>query len=94
MVVKNGKRRFSEIMNSIMEKALNPMTNYHFPIPVLLILGEKDKTGNIVKSMKNWPKKDKNDILKIVPNAGHNANMDSPEYVNRLIVDYLTNIKL
>ena len=55
---------------------------------------KKDKTGNIVKSMKNWPKRDKNDILKIVPNAGHNANMDSPEYVNRLIVDYLTNIKL
>ena len=89
-----GKRRFSEIMNSIMDKALNPLPNYCFPIPVLLILGEKDKTGNIVKSMTNWPKKDKNAILKIVPNAGHNANMDSPEYVNRLIVDYLTNIKL
>ena len=40
--------------------------------------------------MTNWPKKDKNAILKIVPKAGHNANMDSPEHVNRLIVDYLT----
>ena len=94
MVVKNGKRRFSEIDEFNNGKGSQPYNNYHFPIPVLLILGEKDKTGNIVKSMKNWPKKDKNDILKIVPNAGHNANMDSPEYVNRLIVDYLTNIKL
>ena len=38
-----GKRRFSEIMNSIMEKALNPLPNYRFPIPVLLILGERTK---------------------------------------------------
>jgi len=84
-----GKKRLLEIMGSIMNKALNASPNYRFPIPVLLILGEKDKTGNIVKAMTNWPKKDKNAILKIVPNAGHVANMDSPELVNQFILDYL-----
>ncbi|MBY7141868.1 alpha/beta hydrolase [Virgibacillus sp. NKC19-3] len=84
-----GKKRFLEIMNSMMGKAFDDSPNYRFPFPVLLILGKKDKTGNIIKSMTNWPKKDKNGVLKTVPNAGHNANMDSPEFVNQFILDYL-----
>lgn len=83
-----GKQRFLDVMQTL-RFALRHEPQYTFPIPILLVLGEKDKTGNIVKAMSDWPRKDHNAILKRIPNAGHNANMDQPDLVNRHIVDYL-----
>ncbi|MFC6331008.1 alpha/beta fold hydrolase [Paenibacillus septentrionalis] len=83
-----GKQRFVDVMKTL-RIALRHDPQYTFPIPVLLILGEKDKTGNIVKAMSGWPRKDRNAVLKLIPNAGHNANMDNPDLVNRHIINYL-----
>ena len=59
--------------------------------PVLLLLGEKDKTGKVVRYNKEWASKT-GYPLKIIPGAAHNANVDKPEEVNACIHDFLSGI--
>lgn len=59
------------------------------PCPVLLILGEKDKTGKVVQYNKAWTKQT-GYPLKIINDAAHNANVDKPMEVNACIQDFLS----
>lgn len=59
------------------------------PCPVLLILGEKDKTGKVVQYNKAWTKQT-GYPLKIISDAAHNANVDKPDEVNACICDFLS----
>ena len=59
------------------------------PCPVLLILGEKDKTGKVVQYNKAWTKKT-GYPLKIIAGAAHNVNVDKPAEVNACIHDFLS----
>lgn len=62
---------------------------FKFKVPVLLICGSDDKTGNIKKIAEPWAKSDSNCTLYFIPNAGHNSNQDNPEMVNTLIINFL-----
>ena len=57
---------------------------YAIPCPALLICGEKDRAGSCVRYNKAWHKKSGIPI-EWIQGAGHNANTDAPETVNRLI---------
>ena len=57
--------------------------------PVLLILGEKDKTGKVVQYNKAWTEQT-GYPLKIIGGAAHNANVDQPQEVNACIHDFLS----
>jgi pimeloyl-ACP methyl ester carboxylesterase len=56
----------------------------HITCPVLILVGESDKTGKVIAYCKAWhivtgyP-------LQIIQNAAHNANYDNPDTVNTLI---------
>ena len=58
------------------------------PCPVLLILGEKDRTGKVVQYNKAWAQQT-GYPLKIIKGAAHNVNVDMPEKVNACIRDFL-----
>ena len=58
------------------------------PCPVLLILGEKDKTGKVVQYNKAWTEKT-GYPLKVIRNAAHNVNVDRPEEVNACIQEFI-----
>ena len=60
------------------------------PCPVLLILGEKDKTGKVVHYNKEWTKRT-GYPLKVISGAAHNVNVDKPEEVNEIILTFLKN---
>ena len=62
------------------------------PCPVLLILGEKDKTGKVVQYNKAWTKKT-GYPLKVISDAAHNVNVDKPEEVNACISYFLLLLK-
>ncbi|MCL1993864.1 MAG: alpha/beta hydrolase [Spirochaetes bacterium] len=85
---KIGKKRFIEIIMSLFD-CLHGNDEYRFSVPVLLICGADDKTGNIKKTMAAWAKIDGNCTLFIIPNAGHNSNQDNPEDVNNIILTFL-----
>ena len=61
--------------------------------PILLIVGEQDKTGKVKQYNKAWSK-DINVPITWIPNAGHNSNDDQPALVNESIVEFLEKIAL
>ena len=68
--------------------AIEARLPYALRCPALLICGEKDRAGSCVRYNKAWHKKTRIPIAWI-PGAGHNANTDAPEQVNRLIEDFV-----
>lgn len=61
---------------------------YAIPCPALLICGKKDRAGSTLRYNKAWHKETCIPIL-WVENAGHNANTDCPDLVNRAIEEFL-----
>lgn len=58
------------------------------PCPVLLLVGEKDKTGKVKDYNKIWAKETGYRLAE-VPNAAHNANVDNPNEVNSQVARFL-----
>lgn len=64
----------------------------NFRCPVLLVVGEHDKIGYVKKynelwhSIKGYP-------LTIIPNAAHNSNYDNYEEFNKIVDDFLKDIR-
>ncbi|MEZ4641433.1 MAG: alpha/beta hydrolase [Chloroflexota bacterium] len=58
-------------------------------VPLLLIHGDQDQTGTIKRDMPIWATWEKEATFHIIPNAGHNANQDNPEFTNRVILEFL-----
>jgi len=57
--------------------------------PLLLILGDKDRTGNIRKAMLLWARQEPNCRLVIIPNAKHAPNLDAPEVFHNELMEFL-----
>ena len=56
--------------------------------PLLLLVGDQDKTGNIRKVMPVWAKHDGVELV-IIPNAKHAANLDQPEIFHDHLLRFL-----
>lgn len=63
--------------------------DYKITQPLLLIRGDHDNLGNFKKIMPRWAKRDPNSRYITVPNAGHGANQDNPQFVNEVLLDFL-----
>lgn len=62
--------------------------DYKITQPLLLMIGDKEATGNIRKAMPLWAKHDGVDLV-VIPNAKHAANLDQLEVFHRLLLDFL-----
>ena len=76
----HGMRMLAEAMEADLPYALR--------CPALLICGEKDRAGSCVRYNRAWHRNTGIPIAWIA-GAGHNANTDAPETVNRLIEDFV-----
>ncbi len=56
--------------------------------PVLILLGERDKTGKVRQYCEAWAEKT-GFSLQIIKNAAHNANVDNPTDVNKAIERFM-----
>lgn len=56
--------------------------------PVLILLGERDRTGKVKQYCNAWAKKTGFPLV-LIKNAAHNANCDNPEDVNKAIEEFL-----
>ncbi len=63
--------------------------DYMINKPLLLILGDLDRTGNIRKAMPLWARQEPNCRLVIFPNAKHSPNLDAPEAFHNEIMGFL-----
>ena len=64
---------------------------YRIDCPALLICGEKDRAGSTRRYNRAWHEKTGLPI-EWVREAGHNANTDAPELVNRLIRSFVEHL--
>ncbi|PKM72732.1 MAG: alpha/beta hydrolase [Firmicutes bacterium HGW-Firmicutes-16] len=60
----------------------------NFNFPVLILLGEYDKTGKVAQYSKAWAKKE-GYPLHIIKNASHFSNGDNPDSVNGEISEFV-----
>ena len=65
------------------------MPGQTFDLPMLLIHGDNDKTGTIRRDMPQWAQWEKDATYQVIPDAGHNANQDNPDFTNQLMLDFL-----
>lgn len=72
----------------ILAQAIEAQPDYPIPCPVLLLCGEKDAAGSAKRYNRRWAELDGHRLVWI-KGAGHNANTDAPETVNRLIEEFL-----
>lgn len=57
--------------------------------PFLLTHGEHDRAGNIAKTAPGWAEREPDCRYEVIPDAGHNANQDNPEFFNRVLLEFL-----
>ena len=62
--------------------------DYKITQPLLLMMGEKEATGNIRKAMPVWAEHEGVELV-IIPNAKHAANLDQPELFHKHLLDFL-----
>ena len=84
-----GKREYCHLMQIAYDEFLKDNCDLNIHCPVLLTYGEKDKVGKVQVYNKMWA--DETGLpLKVVENAGHNANVDNPAEMNHIIEEWLS----
>jgi pimeloyl-ACP methyl ester carboxylesterase len=66
---------------------LDPDPAYRTPVPLLLIRGARDRTGNIATAMPRWAAAE-GVAEHVIAGAGHLANLDAPDDVNAVLLRF------
>lgn len=66
---------------------------YDIDCPALLICGEKDHAGDVKAFNRKWTAGEGIPLV-WVPGAGHNANVDAPDFVNAQIESFIADLDL
>jgi pimeloyl-ACP methyl ester carboxylesterase len=85
-----SKSEFLEIWRATTE-FVAPDSDYRTELPLLLLRGAKDRTGNIATSMSQWA------IVEgvaevVIPDGGHVVTLDAPEPVNAALVAFVRHL--
>lgn len=72
-----------------MMRGLHPEPGYRITQPLLLTHGDQDHTGNVRRVAPIWARREPNCQYVIIPNAAHCAQLDNPEFYNRVLLDFL-----
>lgn len=81
------KEVFLDVMRAT-ASFVEPDPSYRTPVPLGLVVGAEDRTGNIVTAMRAWAAAD-GVRLRDIPGAGHVAMADAPDAVSAAILDIL-----
>ena len=76
----------------LLAEAMEADLPYAIDCPAILICGEKDGAGSAKSYNRRWAKREGIPIFWI-RDAGHNANTDKPEEVNRIIRDFARSLQ-
>lgn len=90
-----GKQEFCDLSDHgyrIFAQAVEAREAYRLDCPVLLLCGEKDAAGSARRYNRQWTRQDGFPLI-MLKNAGHNANVDVPDEVNRRIDAFAGQLK-
>jgi len=81
----------AEFIDILMETSacLHYEPGYKINKPLLLIVGDKDPTGNIRKIMPVWAEQESDCRFVIIPKSLHAANLDDPSAFHKAVMDFL-----
>lgn len=91
MTYDGNQERYARLAGSgfkILVEAVEEELPYEINCPAELICGTKDMAGSTKRYNRAWHKKS-NLPIHWIEGAGHNANTDCPEEVNKIIEDFL-----
>jgi len=94
MVYDGDQERYARLSGHgfrMLAEAMEADLPYEIKCPALLICGEKDHAGSCIRYNRAWHKKSGIPI-EWIKGAGHNANTDAPETVNRLIEGLIASV--
>lgn len=81
------KRRFLEVWKATVS-LVNPDPAYRFTVPLALVRGAEDRTGNIATAMPRWALTE-GIHEHVIPQAGHMVTWDAPEDATRTMLAIL-----
>jgi len=82
-----GKSEFISVWRAVTQ-FVQPDPTYRTAVPLLLIRGADDRTGNIATAMEAWAAADTARQV-VIPGAGHLAPQDAPNAVSDALVEFL-----
>ncbi|HAM14997.1 MAG TPA: alpha/beta hydrolase [Eggerthellaceae bacterium] len=91
-----GKRGYCELAAHgyrMTGDAINANRAYLIDCPALLLCGEHDGTGFIMRYNKEWAKAEGYPLV-WVPNARHNSPVDNPDFVNERIEGFALSLEI
>lgn len=94
MMERYGRREYCELAAHgylMLSDAIDACRPYAIDCPALLLCGEYDRAGDVRSFNKKWSKVEGIPLV-WVPRAGHNSNVDDPEFVNNQIEQFLHSI--
>ncbi|PJE94903.1 alpha/beta hydrolase [Streptomyces carminius] len=83
------KKEFFRVWAGL-SRCMRPDPDYRIPCPALLTRGENDSAGSVKGDFRAWVEREPNGESAVVPDAGHNANQDNPEFFNRRLLEFLS----
>jgi pimeloyl-ACP methyl ester carboxylesterase len=86
-----SKAEFIQIMMAT-SACLHYEPGYTINKPLLLMVGDKDRTGNIRKVMPIWANHEPDCQFVVIPDAMHAANLDQPAFFQKTLVNFLNNV--
>lgn len=86
-----SKEEFVNIVVGILDY-LHYEPGYAICKPLLMMMGDKDWTGNIRKAMPVWSKVEPDCRFYIIPNARHGENLDNPDFFHEKLLAFLEEI--
>ena len=83
-----GKQQFIATWRATAE-FVQPDAGYRTPVPLTLVRGARDSTGNIATATPRWAAAE-GVIDHVVPDAGHLVMQDAPDAVSAILLDALS----
>lgn len=96
MVYDGNQERYAKLAGHgyrMLAEAMEADLPYKIECPALLICGEKDQAGSCIRYNKAWHK-NTGIRLEWIPGAGHNSNTDAPDKENRLIEEFISQVRM
>ncbi|WP_244833022.1 alpha/beta hydrolase [Clostridium sp. BJN0001] len=69
----------------------HPVSSFHNNIPKLFVMGDSDHM--FLKPTIKFAKEDENSEIHVIKNGGHIINIDCPDEVNKISLNFLKNLK-
>lgn len=81
------KNRFLDVWRAT-TSFVDPSPGRRFPVPLALVRGAQDRTGNISKAMPRWAEAE-GVQEHVIANAGHIVTWDAPDQASRTLIEIL-----